>query len=476
MAYDLFRFLKDGVNAEELKESTDKAFEGKLPEDPSQVEGTEEEIERLTEKELKIKNRRELRFAARNKEKVASDVHKGSKFIEDLEKQSPGVDKLTQGEDGLDPNVSTCLKKRKKVKETKSLTEGFKVGEEVYYHGRSGEVTGKRDGGIIVYFPDTDREEWIDIDELREQNESKKIVESVSEFEVINVDNVTGAESDNLHIVVKNTSKNQYYGGTLEQVSEEFIEDFKNVKEGKLPDNPANIEDPKKEIQQLSEERVLTTVSDEEVAKDLITKYPGSRYIPDEVNGKKQFIIMVKEAIKKEDDKHNCSCVKDGKCTGSCKEGVEVTIVTDDKEVNINSQDGATQVTTTDKDGESSEVISTDDPVDQVEKETEEETEKLEAPEEEQGEKVELDNQETEEKDKKEVEQEEVIDDEDDTLVAEKIYVSELLKVKKHLTEKEHAFINEVNSIKLSEARKLRVDNKVKALKFRKLNKKSNTK
>lgn len=68
------------------------------------------------------------------------------------------------------------------------------------------------------------------------------------------------------------------------------------TKESKLPDDPSKIEDPIGDIEKLSEEKVLTTVSDEKVAKDISLKYPGSRIINDKTpDGKNQFIVMVKE-------------------------------------------------------------------------------------------------------------------------------------------------------------------------------------
>jgi hypothetical protein len=105
--------------------------------------------------------------------------------------------------------------------------------------------------------------------------------------------------------------------------------------------------------------------------------------------------------------------------------------------VNVNSQDGVTQVTTIDK--APGEDITNVEP----------------AP--------------------AEVPVEEV-NDEEDMLMAEKIYVTELLGAKKSLTEKEQAFIKEVNSIQLDEARKCRVMNKLKKLKTKKVSKLTNKK
>ena len=45
----------------------------------------------------------------------------------------------------------------------------WKKGETVGYHGREGVVRDYADGGVIIYFPDIDEEDWIDIEELMEQ-------------------------------------------------------------------------------------------------------------------------------------------------------------------------------------------------------------------------------------------------------------------------------------------------------------------
>ena len=46
----------------------------------------------------------------------------------------------------------------------------FEKDEEVGYHGRVGKVVKYDGGGYIVYFSDVDDEQWIDEDELIEQN------------------------------------------------------------------------------------------------------------------------------------------------------------------------------------------------------------------------------------------------------------------------------------------------------------------
>ena len=61
-------------------------------------------------------------------------------------------------------------------------------------------------------------------------------------------------------------------------------------------------------------------------------------------------------------------------------------------------------------------------------------------------------------------------EEDEDTLMAEKIYVSDLLKGKPSLTEKEQAFVKAVDGVVLSEAKKAKVAKKVLALKDKKVN------
>ena len=62
-------------------------------------------------------------------------------------------------------------------------------------------------------------------------------------------------------------------------------------------------------------------------------------------------------------------------------------------------------------------------------------------------------------------------EEDEDTLMAEKIYVSDLLKGKSSLTEKEQAFVKAVDGVVLSEAKKAKVAKKVLALKDKKVKK-----
>lgn len=81
------------------------------------------------------------------------------------------------------------------------------------------------------------------------------------------------------------------------------------TKENKLPDDPSQIKDPIGDVEKLAEEKCLTTVSDEKVAKDISAKYPGSRIVQDQQG--KQYMVMVKE------EKHACQCQKVTEATGT---------------------------------------------------------------------------------------------------------------------------------------------------------------
>jgi hypothetical protein len=86
----------------------------------------------------------------------------------------------------------------------------------------------------------------------------------------------------------------------VEKDSDKELKDEKNnpkVGEGKLPADPSQATPD--QIQTLAEERTLVTVSDENVAKDIASKYPGGRIVPD--NEKKQFVVMVQEKQIKEE-------------------------------------------------------------------------------------------------------------------------------------------------------------------------------
>ena len=105
----------------------------------------------------------------------------------------------------------------------------------------------------------------------------------------------------------------------------------KKADEGKLPADPSQVKAPDKEVQAMSEgetEKPFTTVSDEEAAKVIVGKMPGSRY---EKNKEGGFVVYVKE--------EKTSEPKDKKVTDTVPEvkaekGVD-KLTNEEKKVNI---------------------------------------------------------------------------------------------------------------------------------------------
>lgn len=404
MAYSLFKFLQKGVTVEQLQESTDKAFgkaqespigfkrvikeeklaekvkakppvkkvvkkvkEGKVVADPSTITDAEGTIQTLAE-ETSLKE--PVGFDKDNKlanSGITPDpmIPKVVKDIKAKLGNSKDAAKLTQDKDGFDPNMEVLHIQTKEEKEITPCIDSVKE-EETQNPGPDGTVVTKESKDVTTKIPDVKAEQF-------------KKTEEVS-------------------------------GLKKEKAENESI----------LPTDPSTITNPAETIQKLAEERVLTTVSDENVAKDIQSKYPGSRTVKDEVNGKPQWIIMVTETKKE------------------IKEEVDVTVSTEDKKVDVNTTPEGTTVTTSDVNA--TPVSAAPEVLEPVVPEI--------APEE------------------KSVEETpaEVSEDED-TLMAEKIYVTELLKGKSSLTEKEQKFIKEVESVVLSEAKKAKVMEKVVSLK-----------
>ena len=429
MAYDLFQFLKKSVNADQLQEATNSAYsktapkvqgfkrvvkEGKLVVDPSTITDPKGTIQTLAE-ETSLKEP----VAQDKKIKTANagitENPETTKIQKDMEKNNNTVDKLTQGKDGKDPDASAKLgktKEEKKIEPKVSSVEKVK------------ETTTK----VTTTVPEVKAEQF------------KK----------------SGLEVSGLK---KETAEN----------------------ESKLPSDPSTITNPAETIQSLAEEKVLTTVSNKVIAEEISVKHSG-RIVEESVNGKPQFTVWVK-SIKEADEvnpigvekksvvkskfdtkeaadadalKYNgkgvVSATKD-KDTGkdvfqvAVEEAVDVTVATDDKKVAINTTpEGETTVTTSDVNATpisaAPEVL---EPVVPEISPTENVPAVEETPEE--------------------------VEENDDTLMAEKIYVSDLLKGKSSLTEKEQAFVKSVDGIVLSEAKKAKVSKKVLALKNKKVKK-----
>lgn len=90
--------------------------------------------------------------------------------------------------------------------------------------------------------------------------------------------------------------------------SDKELKDEKNetkVKEGKLPADPSQATPD--QIQTLAEERVLTTISDETVAKDIASKYSGARVVPD-AEGKQWMVIVSETALAEKSSRYKIEC------------------------------------------------------------------------------------------------------------------------------------------------------------------------
>jgi len=292
--HNLYKFIKEGVTPDQMFAATKEAYkdadEGKLPADTANIQKPDQYVQDLKEEEKKEEDK-EGKDKAENSEIKTDNAGitpepEKTDVSKDLEKQTPEVDKLVQDKDGKDP-----------------LVEPDKVKEE------------------------------------------KKEEVKVSDVEKVKAEN-----------------------------------------EGKLPADTANIQKPDQYVQDLKEtEKVIAAeISDESVAKDLASKNnaeavqnPQTRLWKvvsrtAETNSAAA-VPAVAPAMEKtlntcsKCSKEKCECVSEEKVVerptvdaaktdkdlsklekSKVKEDVDVTIKTDDKEVNIVSADGSTQVTTLD--------------------------------------------------------------------------------------------------------------------------------
>lgn len=224
MLESLFEFLKSDVTSDQIFAASDKAYESKLPDDPSTITDPDGDIQKLAEKS---KKKKEPKKNAKGEIEPAEQTedNKSSEIEKTLDKETPDVDKLSDAE--------------KETKETKGKKEV--------------EVTG--------------------ITKIKAENESKIVEMSIEDL------------AKELGVTVD----------VVKRVKSE-VEKTK-TQEGKLPADPSV--PTHDQIQQLAEEKCLTTVSDENVANDIAKKYPGSRVVKDSQG--KQFMVMVKEGVLKED-------------------------------------------------------------------------------------------------------------------------------------------------------------------------------
>lgn len=384
MVHNLYKFIKEGVTDDQMFAATEEAYkekteEGKLPADIANIQKPDQYVQDLKEEEKK--EDKEGKDKAENPEiktdnaGVTPEPEK-TDVSKDLEKETPAVDKLVQDKDGKDP-----------------LVEPDKVKEE------------------------------------------KK-----------------------------------------EEVKVEGVEKVKAENEGKLPADIANIQKPADYVQDLKEETekvIAAEISDESVARDLASKNNAEavqnpqtklwKVISKAAAPSTGSYVATAPAVESKTDekkactcgKEGCECVKEEKVTEcptvdaakgdklekqkKVKEDVDVTIKTDDKEVNVVSADGSTQVTTLDT-GTPAPVSTVTEPPITTETPISEPEPELEEPE---------------------------LSDEEALEMAEKLMVVEHLETmdEKKMSAKQKKFIEDVKSKKFSKKNKDKIENKKKEIK-----------
>jgi hypothetical protein len=360
------------------------ASEGKLPADTANIQKPAEYIQNLKEEEKKEEN---IDSAANSEIKTdnagVTPAPEETEVSKDLDKQTPDVDKLTQDKNGIDPAVDA---------------------------------------------------------KAPEAKEEKK-----------------------------------------EEVKVTDVEKTKAENEGKLPADLANIQDPAKDIQDLKEETekvIASEISDESVARDLATKNNAEavqnpqtklwKVVSKATNPATTgaYVASTPATEKKVNvcskcNKEACECIKEEKVVEcptvdaakndkelsklekpKVKEDVDVTIKTDDKEVNIVSAEGSTQVTTQD--------IGTPAPVSTV----------TEPP-------VTTEAPISEPEPELELEEEPELSDEEALEMAEKLMVAEHLSKmdEKKMSAKQKKFVEDMKAKKFSKKNKEKVEQKKKEIK-----------
>ena len=322
--------------------------EGKLPsdngKDNSIIANPEEQIQMLSEKEKAAKKVTQKSAEKEADAAVNPDIKTDNAGVtaepektdiqKDLEKETP-TDKLTQDKAGQDPAASANMKKAKEVKKEELEVTGVEkvkeakinetvktVEEAIAWLGSHQD--GEFDNDNIYYYSKLpEGAKWIvglSYEKLHKAVRYGYFKDDAGLIAQVNTYIQDLGESKNkvkeAKMTVEQLAKELGVGVEVVKAIQDALRDDM-MKEGKLPsDNGKDnsiIANPEEQIQMLSEEKVLTTVSDEKVAKDIAAKYPGSRIVVD--NEKKQWIVMVKEEKK-------CTC--SGKCHESYVEGDKI--------------------------------------------------------------------------------------------------------------------------------------------------------
>lgn len=295
LIFELVQFLKEDVKLENLQESTKEAYKN--------VEKENEAI--LKENDIMLQNpaftSRVLPETPEEEKEITSeailkewgDLKNDQSFLsQHLDEKAP---------EGWEGTVK-ALKKEKDITNPWALVHWMK-GKGYKSHVPESKLPADPSQ---VNAPDTE------IQQLAEEKEEKKEEKPKTDVKSANVGVTPEPEKgpiqktmDQLTPDVDKKSDFKQAAGVAD-VKDEKKAEVKvtgvvsgTTDESTLPTDPSQVKAPETEIQQLAEEKVLTSLSDETVARDIASKYPGGRVITDPQS--KQFIVMVQEKKLKEE-------------------------------------------------------------------------------------------------------------------------------------------------------------------------------
>ena len=241
---DLYKFIKADVTMEKLVESNKIAYP---------TEGVE-----ITDESML------LEFAAMVKDGAFMEEH--------INEVAP---------EGWEPTVK-AMKKHKDIKSPWALAWWMK--EKGYKpHAKEGKLP---DDPSQIKAPDKEIQLLSEGEKKEKEKKDKEKGSETPPAPVTDKNRETKIEKE-MHVATPDVDKKSDF-----EVAAGVKKD-KKADEGKLPDDPSIVKDPQGDIQKLAEmEKPFTTVSDEEAAKVIVGKMPGSRY---EKNKEGGFVVYVKE-------------------------------------------------------------------------------------------------------------------------------------------------------------------------------------
>ena len=474
---DLFKYLQEGVTLGDLQESTKKAYEGKVPNDPStvdyeQIQQLSEEAEDKKKADAKGTNAEEVAEAKKKTKKADPKVEvkpadetetpQKSKVEKDMDKATPDVDKKSEeripNKEGT-PNKDMKVSGVEKAKESKEvLDEKFCKGEckpdcgcgkavPVVKKEEKEEVeeavvskTGVKDASKKAVNKSGSKDDQPKVNKVVKTKESVELTEAGEaetlaylkkthdEFQgdksfpqgkvLVGLADIVDALTDG-HYTTRKTPEITAAAKRIMQELRAYVKTLKvgKTKEGKVPADPSTVD--YEQIQQLSEDKVLATTGSKEAAESIKSKYPESHIVEDSEN--EQFLVMVKE-------------------------GVMATISTEDKTIDVSSEDNVTTVTTTDTPPMDVALdVAAEIP---MEEEIPGEVATEEIPMEEE---IPMDSD-------YEMPEEEVME------CAERVFLAEHLEKQESLTEKERAFVAAVKEAKYSEKNQEKINVQLEAI------------